>query len=162
MHPCETTYIYNDTENFEHEGYKHTNSNKDNQGMWRGRCISMFTTGELWFTTILWRTPKRDESLTFSYINPTHEVGTQSLEVGLKVTSKPSQTFLEHKSTTWNLPVTLAHPGSPINAIATSIWKNLRGVMICLPQILDLIEGFRSIENQKKSYGCEQESQDLI
>jgi hypothetical protein len=25
-----------------------------------------------------------------------------------------------------------------------------------------LVEGFRSIENQKNSYGCEQESQDLI
>jgi hypothetical protein len=54
MQPCETTYIYDDTENFEHEGYKHTNSNKDNQGMWRG-CISMFTVGELWFIMILWK-----------------------------------------------------------------------------------------------------------
>jgi hypothetical protein len=87
--------------------------------------------GVLWFTTILWRTPKHDKRPTFSSISPIHVVGAQSLEVGLMETFRPSQTFPEHKSTTWKLLVTLS--------IETSIWKNLMGVVICLGQIIDLI-----------------------
>ena len=50
----------------------------------------LVTVGEVWVTTKDPQTPPR---LTFFSLSLPHEVGAQSLVVGLEVTSKPSQTF---------------------------------------------------------------------
>jgi hypothetical protein len=41
-------------------------------------------------------------------------------------------------------------------------WLTIMLMLTLLIELCEVFEGFRSIVNQKNSYGCEQESQDLI
>ena len=76
----------------------------------------LVTVGEVWDSTKDSQMPRR---LTFFSESLLHEVGAQSLVVGLKVASKPSQTSTE-QITTRMLPGDPSRLGFPTNPRVTS------------------------------------------
>jgi hypothetical protein len=57
----------------------------------------MLTNGNMWLTK---KDPQMLQMLVCFFLSLIHEIGDESLVVNLKMTFNPSQTFLDHKSTT--------------------------------------------------------------